>query len=110
MDAVFRFAVMVLQVDEAAGELDEGFVKNMAPAVRSEPDMLEDIVRGVIFPIVEQAEVFEVARMPRGIRFPAGELRGDFVVLAHGSRPKKPQVGAGGQGKTGLAGMAARKR
>ena len=84
VDAVRGFAVMMLQMDEAAGELDEGFVKDVAFAVRTEPDVLEDVVRGVVAPRVEEPEVFEVARMPASARLEAGDLRGDLVVFAHG--------------------------
>lgn len=86
MDAVSGLAVMVLQVDEAPGELDEGFVEYVAFPVRSEPDVLEHIVRRVIFLRVEEAEVFEVTRMesPDGIH--ARHPRGDAVVFAHGDQ------------------------
>ncbi len=86
MNAMSGFAVVVLQVDEAAGELDERFVKDVALAVRSEPDVLEDIVRGVILLRVEKTEVFEVARMKSAEGINARHLRGDALVLAHGGQ------------------------
>lgn len=53
MDAVRGLAVMVLQMDEATGELDERLVKDITLAVGTEPDVLEDIVGSVILLRVE---------------------------------------------------------
>jgi hypothetical protein len=87
VDAVPWFAVMVLEVDEAAGELDEGFVENVLLAVGAKPDVFEDVVCGVVFARVEEAEVFQVAGVPRGggVGGMSGEARGDLVVFAHGA-------------------------
>ena len=65
VDAMVRFAVMVLQMDEAAGELDECFVKDKVLAFGIEPDVLKNVVRGVVVLRVEKPEVFEITRMPR---------------------------------------------
>ena len=40
MDTVLRLTVMVLQVDKPSGKLDESLVKNIALALRSQPDVL----------------------------------------------------------------------
>lgn len=85
MDAMMRFAAVVLEVDVGAGELNEGFVVGVGCAGRSQPDVLEDIVGGVIFVRVEEVEVFHVAGVKSGA---AGGAEGadflrDFCVFAH---------------------------
>ena len=95
MNAMTGFAVVVLQMDEATGELDERFVKDVALSVRSEPDVFEDIVRGVIFLRVEEPEVFHIAGMKLARVFLTGYPRGDLVVLAHGLM-RQESTGQGG--------------
>jgi len=85
VDAVRGFAVMMLQVDEAAGELDEGFIVSVEGAVRAEPDVLQNVVGGVVFLRVEEPEVFEITRVPSAGGVAAGDLRGDLLVFAHGA-------------------------
>ena len=101
MDAVRGFAVMMLQMDETAGELDEGFVKNIALALGIEPDVLEDIMGLVIFLRIEETEVFEVAGMPRGIGLLARETCGDLVVLAHAFDAQETTARRGRTGENG---------
>jgi hypothetical protein len=57
VDAVRWFAVMVLEMDKPAGELDERFVKGVMSAIRPEPDMLENVVRLVVALRVEEPEI-----------------------------------------------------
>lgn len=77
MDAMMRFAAVVLEVDVGAGELNEGFVVGVGCAGRSQPDVLEDIVGGVIFVRVEEAKVFHVAGVKSGAA--VGAERSDFL-------------------------------
>jgi hypothetical protein len=77
---------MMLQVDEATGKLDKGFVKDIALAGRTEPDMLEDIVGFVIFLRIEESEVFEVARMESSGRVHVRHAGGNALVLTHGDQ------------------------
>ena len=86
VNAMSGFAVVVLQVDEAAGELDERFVKDVALSVRPESDVFEDIVGRVILLRVEEAEVFEVARMESAVCLHARHARGNALMLAHGDQ------------------------
>lgn len=83
VDAVARGAVVVLQVHVASGELDESFVKNVPFPVRTEPDVLEDIVGLVVGLRVEEPEILDVARMPRARVVPTGEASGNGLVFAH---------------------------
>ena len=84
VDAVRGFAVMVLEMDEPAGELDERFVKDVMSAIRPEPDVLENVVGLVVALRVEEPEIPEVARMPAAGGLLPGDLCGDAVVFAHG--------------------------
>jgi hypothetical protein len=77
---------MVLQMDKSAGELDQRFVENVALTLRPEPDVLENIVRDIIFLRVEETEIFEVARMEAADGVHARHARGDALVLAHGDQ------------------------
>jgi hypothetical protein len=83
MDAVGGFAAVVLQVNVAAGELDEGLVKNMALALGVEPKVLEHVVRLVIFLRVEETEVIQVAGMEAALMAPPRHAGGDARVFAH---------------------------
>jgi len=86
VDAVSGLAVMVLQMHEATGELDERLVEDVAFTVRSQPDVFEDIMGGVILLRVEETEVFEITRMESAGRVHIRHARGDAVVLAHGDQ------------------------
>jgi len=107
VDAVRGFAVLVLQVDVGAGELDEGFVVSVESAVRAEPDVLQNVVGGVIFLRVEEAEILHVAGVPAAAG-ESGNLRGDLFVFAHGARERKHRRGRAHRGKTARAGLMAR--
>ena len=84
VDAVGRFAVVMLQVHVGAGKLDEGFVKDIPFAIRSQPDVLENIVGFVIGLPVEKPEIFEVAGVPGRIAVPSGHPRSNPLVFTHG--------------------------
>jgi hypothetical protein len=84
VDAVGRFAVVMLQVHVGAGKLDEGFVKDIPFAIRAQPDVLENIVGFVIRLPVEEPEIFEVAGVPGRIAIPSGHLCSNPLVFTHG--------------------------
>jgi len=84
VDAVRRFAAVMLQMHVRTGELDEGLVEDILLAIRPEPDVLEDIVRGVVFLPVEEPEVFKVAGVPGRVASPSGHPRGNPLVFTHG--------------------------
>ena len=83
MDAVGRFAVVMLQVHVGAGKLDEGFVKDIPFAIRSQPDVLENIVGLVIGLPVEKPKIFQVAGVPGRLAFPSGHPRSNPFVFTH---------------------------
>ena len=108
VDTVRGFAMVVLQVDVGAGELDERFVVGVERSFRSEPDMLEDVVGGVVLLRVEEAEIFDVARMPTAVGGYSGEARGEFFVFAHGAGPTNHTGRGADRAKAARAGLAAR--
>ena len=83
MDAVGRFAVVMLQVHVAAGKLDEGFVKDIPFAFLSQPDVLKNIVGFVIGLPVEKPKIFQVAGVPGRIVVPSGHPLSNPLVFTH---------------------------
>ena len=75
--------MMVLQMHVAAGELDERFVKDVALAARSEPDVLQDIMRLEILLFVEEAEVFEITRVESVRGRLCSHTRCNALVFSH---------------------------
>ena len=67
MDPVQGIPVVVLQMHEPAGELDQGLVINMPLATGADPHMLEHVVRRVVGLRVEEPEIFEIAGVMRGV-------------------------------------------
>jgi hypothetical protein len=55
--------MLLAQVNEAAGELDEALVKQLVPVLALEPEMFEHVVRLVVFATIETNEVPGVAGM-----------------------------------------------
>ena len=108
VDTMRGFAMVVLQVDVGAGELDERFVVGVERSFRSEPDVLEDIVGGVVLLRGEGAEIFDVARMPTAVGGYSGEARGEFFVFAHGAGPTNHTGRGADRAKAARAGLAAR--
>lgn len=108
VDAMGGFAMVVLQVDVGAGELDERFVVGVERSFRPEPDVLEDVVGGIVLLRVEEAEIFDVARMPTAVGGDSGEARGELFVFAHGVGPTNHTGRGAHRAKTARAGLAAR--
>lgn len=86
MNAMAGLAVMMLQMDESPGELDQCLVEDIVLSMRTQPDVFEDIVGGIVFLRVEEPEVFEVARMESGGAIHPRHARGDALVFAHGDQ------------------------
>jgi hypothetical protein len=85
VDTMTRLFVMEAEVDEAAGELDEGLVESVLWAGGFEPDVFEHVVGFVILGGVEKTEILHVGRSPTTLsgRIQSGEAGGDFFVFAH---------------------------
>ena len=93
VDVVGRFAVVMLQVHVGAGKLDEGFVKDVPFAIRSQPDVLKNVVGFVIGLPVEKPEIFEVTGVPGRIAVPSAHSRSNPLVFTHGVyRPTNHRV------------------
>ena len=77
--------VVLLQVDEGAGDLDEAFVEEGVAVVAAEPEVFEDIVGLVVLGGVEAGEVARVVRIERGCgRSGEGaDEGGDAVAFFH---------------------------
>jgi hypothetical protein len=107
VDAVGRFAVVMLQVHVGAGKLDEGFVKDIPFAIRSQPDVLENVVGFVIGLPVEKPKIFEVAGVPGRIAVPSGHPRSNPLVFTHGvCRSTNHRVRGADRVKTSPTGLA----
>lgn len=110
MNTVLRFAMMVLQMDETPGELDEGLVKRVLFPLGVEPQMLKHIVGGVILAVVEQTEILRVARVvASGLGGgPDVEPCGNFVMFPHtvGAATEKTTAILAGTGQKPARGLA----
>ena len=82
---VERVVVLLLQMDEGSGDLDETFVKERVRVVALEPEVFEDIVRLVILGRIEAGEVGRVVRIERQQGAGAGRADegGDAVAFFH---------------------------
>jgi hypothetical protein len=100
---VERVEVLLLQVDEGAGDLDEAFVKERVSIAALEPEMFEDIVRLVVLARIEAGEEAGVVRIERqrGARGELADEGGDAVVFFHR---------AAGEGKTILRAVVRDKK
>ena len=100
---VERVEVVLLQVDEGSGDLDEAFVKERVGVAALEPEVFEDIVGLVVLAGIEAGEVARVVRVEggRGAGGEATDEGGDAVAFFHGAA-----VG----GKTILRGVVCDKK
>ena len=57
---MFRVLEIFLQVDECPGRLDQAFEKIVVGRVFIQPDLLEDVVRLVVMPVVPALEICPV--------------------------------------------------
>ena len=82
---VVRVEVVLLQVDEGSGDLDEAFVEKRVGVAALEPEVFEDIVGLVVLGGVEAGEVAGVMRIERGDRagVDATDEGGDAVAFFH---------------------------
>jgi len=77
--------VLLLQVDEGAGKLDESLEERVVGAAGLKPEVLEDIMGFVVLLGVEAGEVSLVARMQRkvGVATEAGDELIEAVTFFH---------------------------
>ena len=82
---VMRVEVLLLQMDEGSGDLDEPFVKERVAVAALEPEVFEDIVRLVVLAGIEAGEVARVVRVGRGrgAGAEATDEGGDAVAFFH---------------------------
>ena len=82
---VVRVEMVLLQMDEGSGDLDEPFVKERVPVAALEPEVFEDIVRLVVLGRIEAGEVARVVRVGRGrgAGAEATDEGGDAVAFFH---------------------------
>jgi len=78
--------VLLLQMDEGAGELDEALEEGVVAAFGLEPEVLEDVVRLVVALGIEAGEIALVVRVEAGGLPTGGEAADhflDFIGLFH---------------------------
>ena len=100
---VRRVKVLLLQMDEGSGDLDEAFVEKGVGVAAAEPEVFEDIVGLIVLGGIEAGEVARVVRVEggRGAGAEAADEGGDAVAFFHGTA-----VG----GKTILRGVVCDKK
>ena len=82
---VERVVILLLQMDEGSGDLNEPFVEKRVAVAALEPEVFEDIVRLVVLGGIEAGEVAGVVRVERGrgAGAEATDEGGDAVAFFH---------------------------
>lgn len=81
---MMRAEVLLLQVDEGAGHLDEAFVELGVRILAAEPEMLEDVVGLIVLGGIEAGEIAEVfGREVSGGAGEPGHEGGDALTFFH---------------------------
>lgn len=80
---VVRVEVLLLQMDERAGDLDQPFVEQGVAVAAAEPELLEDVVGLVVAARVEAREVARVVRIERRFGGRRADEGGDAFAFFH---------------------------